>query len=80
MHTVVARFHHLSRDLGEIEEELVEHGADAAQITGYTVAITLDTESHREAADEAKRILDSVGATRVKITKHRVKPPKAERV
>ncbi len=73
MHTVVARFHHLNRDLAEVEADLVAQGADDAVITGYIVAMTLDAESHREAAEAAKDILDGIGATRVKVTKHGAK-------
>lgn len=73
MHTVVARFHHLSRDLGEIEDDLVARGADDARITGFTVALTLDADSHEDAAEDARRLLDRIGATRIKITKHGAK-------
>jgi len=76
MHTVVARFHHVARKLAEIEDDLVGRGAVDAHITGFTVAMTFDAESHREASEAAKRILESAGATRIKITKHR---PKAAR-
>jgi hypothetical protein len=73
VHTVVARFHHPSRDLAEVEAELVARGAHDAAITGYTVTMTLDAELHREAAKAAKRILDGIGATRIKVTKHGAK-------
>ena len=78
MQTVVARFHHLNRDLAEVEVDLVGHGAQDATITGYIVAMTLDTKSHREATAAAKRILDEIGATRIKITKHGAKRSEAE--
>jgi hypothetical protein len=68
MQTVVARFHHLERDLKELETELVGHGADDAAITGYVVALTLDESSHHDAAKAAKQLLDGIGATRIKIT------------
>jgi hypothetical protein len=69
MQTVVARFHHVSRDLSEIEAELRAHGAPDAHITGYVVAMTFDTESHKEAAADARRALDGIGATRIKVIK-----------
>ncbi|MBV8258784.1 MAG: hypothetical protein JO073_13300 [Actinobacteria bacterium] len=69
MQTVVARFHHLSRDLEEIEDELRANGAPDAQITGYVVAMTFDTDSHKKAAADARRALDGMGATRIKIIK-----------
>lgn len=69
MQTVVARFHHLSRDLEEIEAELRANGAPDTHITGYVVAMTFDSESHKEAADAARRALDSIGATRIKVIK-----------
>jgi hypothetical protein len=69
MQTVVARFHHLKRDLEELESDLVSHGAEDAAITGYVVALTLDEPSHRDAAEAAKQLLDGIGATRIKITK-----------
>ena len=74
MHTVVARFHHLGRDLAALEADLVARGARDAQITGYTVAVTIDAETHKEAVDATRRILDRVGATRIKITKHGSRP------
>ena len=77
IHTVVARFHHPNRELATVEEDLVAHGADDARITGYIVAMTLDAESHLEAVHTAKRILDNIGASRIKITKHRAKRPVA---
>jgi hypothetical protein len=70
VHTVVARFHHMSRELAEIENALVTLGADNARITGYTVAITIDAGSHEEATEAARRLLDRIGATKTKITKH----------
>jgi hypothetical protein len=73
VHTVVARFHHVSREPAEIENDLVTRGADDARITGYTVAMTLDAESREEAATVARQLLDGIGATRIKITKHHAK-------
>jgi len=75
--TVVVRFNHLSRDLGEIERDLVAHGADDAAVTGYVVALTLNTKSHKDAVKAAKRILDGIGATRMKITKRGAEPTTA---
>jgi hypothetical protein len=70
MQTVVARFHHLSRDLEEIEDMLGASGAPDAHITGYLVAMTFDdAESHKEAAHAARRALDGIGATRIKVIK-----------
>lgn len=69
MHTVVARFHHFSRDLEEIEDKLRASGAPDAHITGYLVAMTFDGESHKEAAHSARRALDGIGATRIKVIK-----------
>jgi hypothetical protein len=71
--TVVARFHHTSRDLDEIERDMRTSGADDAVITGYTVAITFDADSHKEATKKARRALDAIGATRIKITKQSAK-------
>jgi len=73
MQTVVARFHHLSREPAEIERGLVEHGAKAALITGYTVVLTLDADSHSAAAKRARQVLDDIGATRIKVTKRGAK-------
>jgi hypothetical protein len=69
MHTVVARFHHDSRDLSEIEKELVAQGAEEAVITRYTVAISINADSREEATAMAQQLLDGIGATRIKITK-----------
>jgi hypothetical protein len=71
--TVVARFHHVSRDLDELESEMLAHGAQEAQITGYVVAMTFDAESHAQAAKKAKRVLDGIGATRLKVVKRGAK-------
>jgi hypothetical protein len=71
VHTVIARFHHLSRDLDRLESELVKAGAEDAQITGYTVALTFGGGSRERAADAARRVLDRVAATDIKI--HRPK-------
>ena len=73
MYTVVVRFHHPSRDLDEIENDLKAAGADDALVTGYTVAMTLDAGSHKDAAKAARKILDRFGATRIKITKRGAK-------
>lgn len=78
METVVARFHHVSRNPDKMESELVECGAEEAAITGYTVALTFDARSHKDAAEAAKRILDKFGATGIKITKHGAKRQKLE--
>jgi hypothetical protein len=69
MQTVVARFHHWTRDLKEIEDELRTNGAPDAHITGYVVVMTFETDSHKEAAERARRILDRSGATRIKVIK-----------
>lgn len=71
MQTVVARFHHQSRDLSEIEQRLLAKGARDAAVTGYVVALTFDADSHPEAADEARRVLDAAGATGIKIIKRK---------
>ena len=73
MYTVVARFHHSSRRLDEIENDLRETGADDALVTGFTVALTIDAGSHKEATTAARRMLDGIGATRIKITKRGAK-------
>ena len=70
MQTVIARFHHLKRDLDELETDIVGNGANDAAITGYIVALTLDEASHPDASEAAKKLLDGIGATRIKITKH----------
>ena len=69
MYTVVARFHHGSRDLDEIERKLEAAGARDATITRYTVVLTFEDGSSKDAAKRARQILDRVGATRIKITK-----------
>jgi len=73
LYTVVVRFHHQSRDLEEIEDELRAAGADDALVTAFSVALALDAGSQKEAAKAARRILDSFGATRIKITKRGAK-------
>ena len=77
MQTVIARFHRLKRDLAELEDDLVGHGASDAAITGYIIALTLDETSHHDASKAAKKLLDGIGATRIKITKHGRKPANA---
>jgi hypothetical protein len=67
--TVVARFHHPTRDLDELEELLGDAGAKAPRITGYTVVLTFDSDSHEQAIQAARKALDRVGATRIKVTK-----------
>ena len=74
MQTVVARFHHRSRDLDRLEADLVAAGAENAHITGYTVALTFGAEPEDEVRSTARRILDGIGATRIKIPKHQPKP------
>ena len=74
MQTVVARFHHDNRDLAEIEKGLVAQGAKEAVITRYTVAITIAADSREEATSMAQQLLDGIGATRIKITKHGIEP------
>jgi hypothetical protein len=69
VYTVVVRFHHPNRDLDEIEDDLRAAGADDALVTGYTVAMSIDAGSHKEATKAARQILDGFGATRIKITK-----------
>jgi hypothetical protein len=69
IHTVVARFHHRDRDLGEIERELVEAGAQDACVTGYTIAVTIASDSHADASETTRHLLDKIGATHIKITK-----------
>lgn len=69
MQTVVARFHHQSRDPSEIEQRLLAKGARDAAVTGYVVAMSFDGDSHGEAAVEAQRVLDAAGATSIKIIK-----------
>jgi hypothetical protein len=77
MHTVVARFHHDSRDLSEIENDLVAQGAEEAVITRYTVAMTIDADSREEATAMAQQFLDGIGATRTKITRHGIERAQA---
>jgi len=67
--TVVARFHHPIRDLDELEVLLGRAGARDPHITGYTVVLTFDSDSHEDAVETAREVLDRVGATRIKITK-----------
>lgn len=74
MQTVVARFHHRSRDLDRLEADLVAAGAESAHITGYTVALTFGAEPEEKARTTARRILDGIGATRIKVPKHQPKP------
>ncbi|HUJ56601.1 MAG TPA: hypothetical protein VLW49_11505 [Gaiellaceae bacterium] len=73
MNTVVARFHHLSRDLDELEEALAAEGAEHARITGYTVVLNFDAGSYEEATEATRRALDRIGATKIKITKRGLK-------
>ena len=75
MHTVIARFHHLNRDLGDLESDLVQAGAEDAHITGYTVALTFDAESRERASEAARRVLDRVGATGIRIHRPKKGPP-----
>jgi len=79
MQTVVARFHHQSRDLDELEERLLDEGVRDARVTGFVVAMTFDAESHKEAAQAARRALDDIGAHRIKVIK-RESAPAAEPV
>ena len=74
MNTVIARFHHHSRDLDDLESALVRAGADDAQITSYTVALTFRDGSEKSAVDSAHRVLDQSGATRIKIRRRRLSP------
>jgi hypothetical protein len=67
VNSVVARFHHVSRDLDQIESDLLRAGAKDAQITGYTVVLTVSADSERSAAEMARQTLDQVGATDIKI-------------
>jgi hypothetical protein len=73
VNTVVARFNHPSRDLAEIEDELVRRGVGDARITGYVVAMTVNVGSRLEAEEIARHALDRTGATKIKITKHGAK-------
>ena len=76
MHTVIARFHHLDRDLDDLESDLVRAGAEDAQITGYTVALTFGAESRERAGDAARRVLDRIGATGIRIHRPKQGPPR----
>ena len=76
MHTVVARFHHSDRDLATIESGLVAAGAQDAHITGYTIAITIASDSHADASETTRHLLDKIGATHIKITKRTKKRSK----
>jgi hypothetical protein len=67
VHTVIARFHHVNRDLDALEADLVRAGAEDAQITGYTVALTFGADSRESAPDAACRVLDRIGATGIRI-------------
>ena len=69
METIVARFHHPARDLDELETALSEAGARDPRITGYTVVLTFDSDSHEHAVKAARKTLDRIGATRIKVTK-----------
>jgi len=71
--TVIVRFHHPSRDLDQIENDIEDAGAGDALVTGYTAALSIDAASHKEAAKAARRILDTSGATRIRITKRGAK-------
>ena len=73
METVVARFHHPTRDLDELEAALSEAGARAPRITGYTVVLTFDSDSHEDAVEAARETLNRVGATRIKVTRRGTK-------
>ena len=73
MTTVVARFHHPSRDLAEIEQNLLAAGAEDALITSFTVVLTVEAASRDTADKLARQLLDKTGASKVKILKHRPK-------
>ena len=55
MYTVVARFHHGSRDLDEIERTLEAAGATSAAITRFTVVMTFEEEESRDATKRARK-------------------------
>jgi hypothetical protein len=74
MHTVVARFHHVTRDSDEIEDTLRVNGAPDAHLTAYVVAMTFDTDSHKDAAKAAR---DRSGATCIKVVKREGSPTTA---
>ena len=72
MNTVIARFHHHGRDLDDLESALVRAGADDAQITGYTVALTFRDGSEESAVASTHRLLDQIGATHIKIRRRKL--------
>ena len=67
VNTVVVRFHHPSRDIGQIESDLVRAGARDARVTGYTVALDFGEASKESAVEAARHALDQIGATRIKV-------------
>jgi hypothetical protein len=67
VNTVVARFHHPSRDIDQIESDLVRAGARDARVTGYTVALDFGEASEESAVEAARHALDQIGATRIKV-------------
>jgi hypothetical protein len=75
VHTVIARFHHLDRDLDDLESDLVHAGAEDARITGYTVALTFGSDSRERASEAARRVLDRIGATGIRIHRPAQGPP-----
>jgi hypothetical protein len=72
VNTVIAHFHHSSRDLVHLECALVQAGAADAFITGYTVALTFPDGSEASAVEAAHRALDQIGATKIKLRRRRV--------
>jgi len=78
VHTVIARFHHLSRDPDDLEAELVRSGAVDARITGYTVALTFGPGSEEPIAKAARRVLDRIGATGIKIHRPKRQRPQVD--
>jgi hypothetical protein len=75
VHTVIARSH-LSRDPDLLESDLARAGAEDAQITGYTVALTFGGDSRERATETARRLLDRIGATGIKIQRPKTGPPR----
>ena len=74
MYTVVARFHHSSRDLDEIGRKLEASGVNDAVITRFTVVMSFEYGSTTNAEKTARQVLDRIGATRIKITRRGPKP------
>jgi hypothetical protein len=73
METVIARIHHPLRSLDEVERAIVAAGAADARVTGFTVALMFDVDTHGEAEKQARKVLHRAGAEHIKVASKKVK-------